>query len=672
MRFPWSIVLALLAVPASVRSAPSASPAAATNHWSFLPPRRTAPPSVSLDGQPIVHPIDAFIAARLAEQKLKPSREADRATLIRRACLDLTGLPPTPAEADAFVADLSPGAYERLVERLLASPHYGERWGRSWLDAARYADSNGYSIDALRSMWPYRDWVVASLNRDLPFDEFTVMQLAGDLLVKNPADSPPSDPAPLIASGFHRNTQINHEGGIDTEQFRIESAMDRVNTTSTVWLGLTLSCAQCHDHKYDPLPMRDYYGLLAFFNQQDNDGHGADNGPQIELPTPGETAALARWQMEVRTLESQIGLEADDSEKHKDLEKKLAELRKKKPPVTTSLVMRERTEPRENVIFVKGDFTRRGDRVVPHTPGVLPPLTTRVGPTRLDLARWLVSPENPLTARVIMNRVWQQYFGKGLVETDNDFGTQGTPPSHPELLDWLATEFMARGWSLKAMHRLIVTSGTYRQSSAISNLKSQISNSLDSGNRWLARQNRFRLDAELIRDVALHASGLLDERLGGPPVFPPQPEGLGAFTQNQREWKTSSGGDRFRRAFYTHLQRTTLHPALAVFDTADTFSTCTRRLRSNTPLQALTLLNDRAFAEFASALARAMQADAAGDHGRIAHAFRRCVTRPPTAVELDRLLALLESERAAGVPEAGAWETVARVLLNLDETISRE
>lgn len=599
-------------------------------HWSFVPPERRTPPGSVPGGVSGGHPIDAWIGQRLKETVLSPSPEADRPTLIRRVSLDLTGLPPSPERIDAFVADPRHDAYERLVEELLASPHHGERWARWWLDVARYADSNGYSADAPRSIWPWRDWVVRSLNADLPFDRFVLEQLAGDLLPGATLDQ-------RIATGFHRNTQLNEEGGIDPEQFRIEGVIDRVNTTGTALLGLTIACAQCHDHKFDPIRQREYYQLFDFFNQQDE--------PTLEVPSlglvqgPGGAAKAPA-----------------------------------KP--TTTLVLAERSSPRRTTVFMKGDFTRPGDEVGPGTPSVLPPLgSEKQGgprPNRLDLARWLMDSGHPLTARVTVNRVWQQYFGRGLVETENDFGTQGSPPTHPELLDWLAVEFASptaqggSGFSLKRLHRWIVTSRTYRQTSTIRADPLE----KDPGNRLLARQNRIRLDGEFIRDVALVASGALDRRLGGPPVHPSQPDGVMNLGQVRRDWTTSAGGDRYRRGLYTYLWRATPHPALAVFDAPDGFSTCTRRNRSNTPLQALTLLNDGAFVDLADRLARRLQV---GDRGgdRLVEGFQRCTGRRPKAGELERLRALLDQERRAG-SDTEAWRTVARVLLNLDETITRE
>ncbi len=582
-------------------------------HWAFEPPIAVEPPTV----EGVAHPIDRFVQSRLLSAGLSPSPLAAPATLLRRVSLDLTGLPPSLAEIDAFElawAKRPELAYAAVVESLLSSPHYGERWGRWWLDQARYADSNGYSIDAPRNIWKYRDWVVDALNADMPFDQFTIEQLAGDLLP--PASDPRQTEAHQIATGFHRNTPLNQEGGIDVEQFRIDSVMDRVATTGTVWLGLTIGCAQCHDHKFDPISQREYYQFFAFFNNQDE--------PSLEVHDYRRDP---------------LG----DDEKS----------------VTTTLVMRERSQPRVTNLFIKGDFTRLAEEVAPATPEVLHPLhLSTVQPhdaspnrlaNRLDLAKWIVSPDNPLMARVIVNRVWQVYFGRGIVETENDFGALASAPSHPELLDWLAVEFQSHQWSLKELHRLIVSSHTYQQSSR----ERPDLQASDPRNYLLGKQQRLRLEAELIRDMALSACDLLSPELGGPPVFPPIPAGVMDVGQVKRQWKTSQGTDRFRRGLYTFLYRGTPPPALTVFDAPEGLSTCTRRMRSNTPLQALTLLNDAGFFEFATALEKIIRSQG------IEVAFRRCTSRSPSADELE-VLNRLDSLSAA------------RVLLNLDETVTRE
>jgi len=697
---------------------------------SSAPPPEGGTPNRSSDsGSDRANAIDAFIRSRLAKEGIKPSPEADRATLIRRVSLDLIGLPPTPEEVDDFVNDRRPDAFERVVDRLLASSHHGERWGRWWLDAARYADSNGYSIDAPRPIWKYRDWVVDALNRDLPFNQFVSDQLAGDL-------RPNATVEHKIATGFHRNTQINQEGGIDPEQFRVEAVIDRVNTTATVFLGVTLACAQCHDHKFDPFTQREYYRMFAFFNSQIEDGHGKA-APAGMMEVPGEFeptdgvekeivetqeeldrylntkgSALQKWEQGLaaeeagklepdvqsamkipfadRTLEQKRSVyaayRADDAE-FNQRNGRLVKLLKREPKPVTTLVMQELPEPRETHLLVKGDFTRPGELLSPGVPAVLDSSPANSNTNRLDLARWIVSTNNPLTARVLVNRVWQQYFGTGIVETENDFGTQGSPPTNPELLDWLACEFMHPeftikhrasslpnpGWSLKHLHRLIVTSATYRQSSkARPDLRE-----VDPNNKLLARQNRLRLDAEAVRDVELSISGLLSPKQGGPPVYPPQPDGVMTLGQVKRAWKASEGEDRHRRGIYTHFWRATPHPALAVFDAPDAFSACTRRIRSNTPLQALTLLNDQQYSEMAVALAARLLAAADSDAGCLDHAFRLCLARPPAMEEKARLQSVLDEEMRQLTGDekarrAGAWMTVARVLLNLDETITRE
>ena len=652
-------------------------------HWAFVPPGEVQPPA----GPRATHPIDRFVLAGLEGTGLEPAAPAPPETLLRRVHLDLSGLPPAPAEIDAFLAASRAdpeAAYASAVDRLLASPHYGERQARWWLDMARYADSNGYSVDAPREIWPWRDWVIDAFNRDLPFDQFTIEQLAGDLL-------PDATQEQRIATGFHRNTQINEEGGIDKEQFRIESVFDRVATTGVVWLGLSIGCAQCHDHKFDPVSQRDYYRLFAFFNDQSEpklqvaavgidpvalaaeraaalaavDAHVAAHAEDLaaweatlpeeirkQLPKPAVAAlkapAAKRSAEQRRVLfAAGPGAQAEDFEA---LHERFLELDEQFNAGPTTLVLAELPKPRRTTLFIQGDFTRPAEEVSPATPDALPPLeASERRSTRLDLARWLVSPSNPLTARVVANRVWQQHFGRGLVETDNDFGLMGSLPSHPKLLDWLAGELVRQGWSLKALHRLIVASRTYRQSSV--ETKAQLE--IDPQNVWLARQRRLRLDAELVRDVALVASGRLAPRLGGPSVFPPIPDGATAVGQVKRAWKTSTGDDRHRRGLYTFVYRASPPPALVVFDAPEGLTACTRRNRSNTPLQALTLLNDPAFVELAAALGEVVATEG------VEAAFRRCTGRRPDAAELAVLEPLAPREQA-------------RVLLNLDETVTRE
>jgi hypothetical protein len=720
--------------PAPATESPQNSSGGDVRHWAFQLPVRPPVPNVQ-NGVWARNPIDRFILARLEKQGIQPSSEADRVTLIRRLSLDLLGLPPSLQEIEDFIIDTRPDAYERLVERFLQSPHYGERWGRHWLDLARYADSNGYSIDGPRSIWKYRDWVIDAFNRDMPFDQFTIEQLAGDLLPDAKLDQ-------RIATGFHRNTGINQEGGIDVEQFRVESIVDRVHTTGAVFLGLTVGCAQCHDHKFDPISQREYYQLFAFFNNSDE--------PILELPTPEQVGQRQQIHDEIAALEQQRkGLETYSPAKEEQwekrltpemrlklpaalqailqvpengrtakqketltaayrkldfarhavggvgdplpylpiaqrqlalfrtgVEKRIAQLRKSEPRIVTTMVLQERQTPRTTHVHIGGDFLRKGSQVSPGVPAVLHPLEAHgvqarrsSGSNRLDLARWLVDPKNPLTARVTVNRYWQHFFGLGLVETENDFGTQGTPPSHPELLDWLASEFVAQKWSVKAMHRLLVTSATYRQASRN---RPELA-TIDPRNRLLARQSRIRLDAEIVRDGALAASGLLSPKIGGPSVFPPQPSGVYAFTQIDKDWKANTDPDRYRRGLYTYFWRSAPHPALTVFDAPDATCTCTRRNRSNTPLQALTLLNDQGFFELAQGLAaRILKEAKTDDRDRIHYAFRLCFGRSPSALEENRLSELLGRQFPDSPHAIQAWTTVARVLLNLDEFITRE
>ncbi len=712
---------------------------AGSQHWAFQQPVARPLPALRFAQWP-TGPIDAWILARLEDEGFAPSPAAQLPTLMRRVSLDLIGLPPSPGEVDAFALDQSPDAYERLVDRLLASPHYGERWGRHWLDLARYADSNGYTRDFGRQIWKYREWVISAINRNQPFDEFTIEQLAGDML-------PEATQEQLVATGFHRNTLINEEGGTDQEQFRVEAVVDRVNTTGSVFLGLTVGCARCHSHKYDPLSQIEYYQLFALLNNCDE--------PAVEVPTrlqieAGELARRDAIRGQIKQFEAELEkqrpeleakqreweatvtpeqrarlpgpvqvafdmkFEARDAANKKMIEdhfrqlelarqaipllQQIHELREIEPKIPTTMILRDRSEPRETFVHKRGDFLDPGPKVSGDVPAVLPPLAkTAEQATRLDFARWLVSAENPLTPRVAMNRDWQKFFGRGLVETEDDFGTQGTPPTHPELLDWLAIEFVGKGpkskvqgpksedettldigpgtldlsrWDVKRMHRYIVTSATYRQSSHV---RSDLA-AVDPQNKLLGRQSRLRLDAEIVRDLALAASGLLTRRLGGPSVFPPQPEGVFDFTQDPKPWKAATGGDRYRRGMYTHFWRSSPYPMLLAFDAPSGNVTCTRRIRSNTPLQSLTLANDQAFFECAQAMAEQVFRDAPPNRAsRARYAFRLCLAREPTAAETEQLAALAAAEQAAsqGSP-AAAWTRVCRVLLNLDETITRE
>jgi Protein of unknown function (DUF1553)/Protein of unknown function (DUF1549)/Planctomycete cytochrome C len=898
-------------------------------HWAYVKPQRPPLPAVKNQAWPR-NGIDYFVLARLEADGLGPSPEADRATLVRRVSLDLTGLAPTIAELDAALGDNSPNWYEKVVDRLLASPHYGERQAHPWLDMARYADTNGYENDARRTIWPYRDWVINAFNRDLPFDQFTIEQIAGDLL-------PNATQEQKVATGFHRNTMVNTEGGTDDEEFRVAAVVDRVNTTMAVWMGTTINCCQCHNHKFDPFSQKEFYQLYGFFNNTED--RGRSTAPEMSLPTPAEVAQMDRLNAEIAKLrltldtttpelaaahekwEKAVGqkavwlpLEATSMKsaggatltKQKDgsilaggtnpatdtytlvaqtdlkgitafrlealpdkslpkqgpgragnfvlselkvtaagqpialqnadadfaqngwpvaaaidgdpktgwavdpqygkahtavfetkqdvggdggstltfvleqnyggqhtlgrfrisattsprpvrlgglpdniaklmavpadkrtqqqkdevakyhrsiapelkasrdmlaaLQKELAAI---KPPST--LVLKELPQVRETFIHIRGNHTSRGDTVTPGVPAKLHPLKAQ-GPklSRLDLAKWLVDPDNPMVGRVTMNRVWAEYFGRGLVETSEDFGIQGELPTHPELLNWLACEFPASGgpasgghpsagaaWSMKKMHKLIVMSATYRQSAKVTKELYQ----RDQFNRLFARGPRFRMDAEMVRDNALAISGLLNRKIGGPSVFPYQPGGVWANPYSGDKWETSTNGEQYRRGLYTFWRRTAPYAAFMAFD-APSREVCTeRRPRTNTPLQALATLNDKAFVDPAAALARRMmgeppQGEPRGVSPRLTAeqratlGFRLCTARPPTKTELTLLLSLyqesLEKYRkdpsaaktlaTAGIGpppsnldivELAAWTVVANVLLNLDETLTK-
>jgi len=897
-------------------------------HWAYIKPERPPIPAVKNTAW-VRNPIDNFVLARLEKEALSPSPEADRETLIRRVSLDLIGLPPTPKEMDAFVADKSPNAYEKVVDRLLASPHYGERWARPWLDLARYADSNGYEKDDHRSIWKYRDWVINAMNQDLSFREFTIEQIAGDML-------PNATNEQKMATGFHRNTLLNQEGGVDQEEARWETLVDRVNTTATVWLGSTLACAQCHNHKYDPFSQKDYYRFLAFFDNADyrilklGQGEGWVQEPQLELPTPEQEAkskelkaeiakiqtelntstpeleaAQAKWENEMKAAETEwavlrptrffsehgatLGLmddisilaggrnpdadtyvvestihrlgitglrievlkhpslarggpgrdpdgnfflsdfeveaapadksspsqkivikdaSADESQRGYDIKNlfndkpkpkgwavelsdanaplrrqaifipekpfgfdhgttltirlkhqmaystrnigrfrlsvssaanperiasvparlrpvldipvaqrtteqknelaslyrslspllqptrdRIAELQKSldKLGIATTMIMGERQsfEHPSTYLRVRGSYLSKGDKVYAGVPAVLPPLPENQLPNRLGLAHWLVDEENPLTARVTVNRFWEQYFGRGIVQTSEDLGTQGERPTYPELLDWLATEFMRQGWSMKAIHRLTVSSATYRQSSRVTPELVE----RDPYNKLLARGPRFRVEAEMARDIALAASGLLSPKIGGPSVFPYQPEGIWDRPYSNHRWQTSEGEDRYRRGIYTFIRRTSPYPSLTTFDAPSREFCTVRRVRTNTPLQALTTLNDPVFFEAARALAKRIMVEAGPDPSqRTTYGFRLCVSRHPDRKELEELVSFRDQqlerfrkdEKAASevvkgvtnppsdIADLASWTMVSNVLLNLDETITKE
>lgn len=826
------------------------------SHWAYAPFREVQVPDGN-ERSPSPHPIDSFVRRRLESEGFTPAPEADRSSLLRRLSLDLVGMIPTPEELSLFLQDREEGAYERAVDRMLESSAYAEHQTQHWLDLARYADSHGFTIDGGRSIWPYRDWVLNAIDQDLPFDEFTRRQLAGDLL-PNPSR------ADLIATGFHRNTQINQEGGAKDEENRVNAVIDRVDTTASVWLGSSMTCARCHTHKYDPISQTEYFQLFAFFNQT-RDG-GVSSEPFIRVPDAQSEAALQqheaedeRLAAELRAVEEQarqgwttwipslatgsngpeLRIEEDASIRslgqnpvtsdyvlqgeipeggvgalrlealpHQDLphggpgrsgggnfvlerlrlftrsraedewrelelhsasasysqgagpeeanpypvgaalrdearqgwavsprfglphvahfqlrsplvgeagELRLvleqnwgnhhvlgrfrvaftsnppegaverdedwesawtarAEHQRAAPRLPTTLVMSERRVPRPNRLFIRGDFMNPGQAVRPGIPEAMNAFDFE-GPleTRLDLANWLTDPRNALVHRVTVNRDWQHFFGRGLVETESDFGIRGAAPSHPDLLEWLARDFVDSGFSRKALHKRIVTSATYRQASrARASL-----DAIDPRQQWLGRQASRRMAAESIRDSALRASGLLAQRVGGPPVQPPQPAGVFSFTQSHKSWKAAEDSDRYRRTLYTRRWRSSTYPFLTTFDAPVANVACTRRGSSNTALQALTLANDPMVLEIAAALGRRVCAEKEGDRERVAHAFSLCLNRDPEGRELDVLVAHLEEVRALhrsqeSDGEERAWTAVARVLFNLDEFVSRD
>ncbi len=803
---------------------------AAEPHWSFRKITRPTPPRVRQADWPR-NGSDSFVLARLEKENVAPSPEADRVTLIRRVTLDLIGLPPTPEEVAGFVHDEQPDAYERLVDRLLASPHYGERWARPWLDLCHYGDSDGHLTDQLRPVaWRYRDWVTRMLNDNLPFDEFTVRQIAGDLMstgepegvsprtaanvpirpganaLRLTEDRRAEDRALLdriLGTGFLRQTLSNREGGADLEEFRVAQIVDRTSMVGTIWLGLTVGCARCHDHKYDPLSQAEFFRLYAFFDDADE--------VNIDAPLPDEVSGYQRSRPEYERRRREIiepfrtGLTelqkqweakalhaaAHPGEDHiwdrqwevlgliwgghlgegqlegceivrlpwdkrtqrqqddwldyflshgsivdatKFTELKLPELQQKLVALkkefagaqaTRAPVMQAAFAPRQTYIHERGDFRGRGADVSPGIPACVQrdvkdnakqasgaasaprliasdtihrgadaaPLAKDAIAPRLALARWLVSHDNPLTARVTVNRMWQEFFGRGLVATSDDFGTRGDPPSHPELLDWLAAEFVGQpfqadpvrddalgsdrvrlesltyGWDVKRMHRLIVTSATYRQSSRP---RVELA-TRDPNNVLLSRQNSLRVPAETVRDAALAVSGLLSRKLGGPSVFPPQHERVTMEAFGSNSWKASEGADRYRRGLYTFILRTSPFAQSITFDAPPPVDVCTRRDRSNTPLQALTLLNDPVFGEMAAAFAeRVRREGGASQQDRLRFAWTVCFGRSGTEAELTRLQRYFDAQRDTNNDESAAWSNLASVLLNLHEFITRD
>ncbi len=642
-------------------------------HWAYVLPDD----EVLLE----TNTIDVFINSKLDEIGLVANERADRLTLLRRLYLDLIGLPPSQEELASYLSDESALAYEARVDLLLEDPRFGERWASLWMDLARYGDSQGYQKDPYRSIWRYRDWLIQAFNQNVPFDEFTVKQLAGDLL-------PEPTEFDLLATAFHRNTMTNDEGGTDDEEFRVAAVLDRVNTTWEVWQASTMSCVQCHSHPYDPLMHEDYYHLYAFFNNT------RDADLRHEKPHFRSFSELDK--QEIRRLAAEHGMRVTSTDS-RDLASVRDELLSlpSLAPSDQSILREIRTVPtpimrdlpadssRQSFVFERGNWLVHGKEVQPDVPQSMPELQAGAeGITRLDLAQWLVSDENPLTARVAVNRFWSMFFGRGIVETLEDFGTMGSKPTHPALLDWLALQFKdVLHWDVKALMKLIVLSDAYQRSSVMTERQRE----LDPHNQYLARMTRKRLTAEQVRDQALAVAGLLSDKMYGPSVMPPQPEGVWQVIRNVMQWRESTGEDRYRRALYTFWRKSSPYPSLITFDSPSKELCVSRRITTNTPLQALTTLNDTVYVEAAEALADYGAAQDPDASRAIAKMYQRVLLRQPKppvlealVQQFDRALAsYLEAERssiASGPDQARdlAMTTVANVILNLDEVLVNE
>ena len=663
-------------------------------HWSFEPLQKPPVPDLMFADISARNAIDHFVQQRLHQEQLTPAAEADRRTLIRRVTLDLTGLPPTPAQVLAFLQDDRPDAYEQLADRLLSTEACGERLAWDWLDAARYADSNGYQGDNDRTMWPWRDWVVRSFNDNLPFDQFTIWQLAGDLL-------PDATTEQKLATAFCRNHMINGEGGRIAEENRVDYVMDMSETMGTVWLGLTFNCCRCHDHKFDPLSQQNYYQFFAFFNQTPIDGGGGNpqTPPVLDVPSDAQEEQLLQITNDLK----QLAEGADVAAERERLQQAEKELRKAIPRV---MVMQDRSELRRTFVLDRGLYNEPTDhQVTAAFPASLPAPTDWINQpqNRLSLARWLVAEQNPLTARVIVNRFWQQVFGIGLVKTSEDFGVQGEYPIYKDLLDWLASDFRDSGWDVKRLLRTIVTSHTYRQSSEMHETDKTDDTGrrltlaeIDPENRLLARGARYRMPSWMLRDQALAVSGLLNSRLGGPAVNTYQPVGVWEeATFGNRKYQQDSGDAVYRRSLYVFWRRI-IGPTM-FFDNASRQTCMVKVLRTNTPLHALLTFNDTIYVESARVMAQRMlqRSDLNSDDERLRDVFERVVCRPPTTEEATILLdGFRRSQRHfAGMPMAAeqllqvgstprdatlnaadqaAWTVLCLGLLNLDETLTRE
>ncbi len=643
-------------------------------HWAFVPPKVANQPQVRKSKWP-VNSIDQFVLAKLEEEGLQPSARADKATLLRRVTLDLTGLTPTIEELDAFLGDDSPGAYEKAVDRLLASPRYGEHMALDWMEASRYADTDGYQNDRLRYMWVWRDWLVRALNENMPFDQFVTEQMAGDLL-------PDRSFFTQVATGFNRNHRINSEGGAIPDEWIVEYVADRVETMGTMFLGLTLGCARCHDHKYDPVGQKDFYRMFAFFNNVDEAGLGPNNGnspPFIKVPkswpelSEEESRFVVPDPMKIKVVQTSVP-------------------RPQAGAPNTVMVMHDLAKPRDTYLLVRGQYDQpdKSEKLKPAIPPVLGQLKVEWPRNRLGLAKWLMAPKHPLTSRVTINRIWQHYFGIGLVKTSENFGLQGQMPSHPGLLDWLALEFVRKGWDVKEMHRLIVTSATYRQAS---NGTVDLQR-MDPENRLLGRGPRKRLSPYVIRDTALFTSDLMVEKIGGPSVKPYMPPGIWSSISNAR-YKQDKGEKLYRRSMYTYWRRTLPPPTMMTFNAAAREVCIVRNDKTITPIQALTMMNNVTFVEAARFLAeRVLKIEGLSNDDRIEMAFRMVISRAPDQGEMRQLREDLEfyrqdfskrpaearqllavGEKKADVNllpvELASFTMVANTILNLDEAMTQ-
>ena len=660
-------------------------------HWSFVAPKKSALKAG-------VNPIDYFVNQRLADEKLKPSPAADPETIVRRLYLDLTGLPPTPVDIDAYLADSSPDRWNQLIDRLMNSTQFAERMALPWLDAARYSDTHGYSIDDHRDMWAWRDWVINAFQKNQPYDQFLIEQVGGDLI-------PNATPDQIAATGFLRNSMNTHEGGTIAEEYRVNYTVDKVDAVSTSILGLTMKCAQCHDHKYDPISQKEFYQLYAFFNTSSEPGLGATNAstpPVMDYKSPLGDGGMAQLKARIAELEHfKANPPADLAEfvkqQGKSLENEVNKTANEEIKVlkrdldrghTSVMVMDHKPDLRKTHILIRGAYDQLGEEVTPGVLAVLPPLGANASPTRLDLARWITRPDHPLTARVAVNRMWQMVFGRGIVETAGDFGNQGSWPTHPELLDWLAVDFTENGWDMRHLLRTILTSETYCRSAA----STQEHLEKDPRNELLARSPRVRLPAEIIRDKALAVSGLLNPAIGGPGVHPPQPDlwreishfGYEGNAFTAQMFISGLGESIHRRSLYSFWKRTSPPPVMALFD-APTRETCSVvRGATNTPLQALVVMNEPQFVAAGVALGnRMIQEGGPSASSRLNYGFRLATGRAPESRELAVLEKSLarhldryakkeaDAKALAGTPEQAAYAVLGSTLINLDEFINR-